>query len=56
MCITYKAKKISQIKVSKMCMTANVLHSSIYEQKQVDFCQSEASLVYSSEFQASQEY
>lgn len=39
-----------------MCMTANVLHSSIYEQKQVDFCQSEASLVYSSEFQASQEY
>lgn len=37
-------------------MTANVLHPSIYEQKQVDFCQSEASLVYSSEFQASQEY
>lgn len=39
-----------------MCMMANVLQPSIYEQKRVDFCQFEASLVDSSEFQASQEY
>lgn len=56
MYITYKAEKIAKYKYLKKGMMASAFHPSIYEQKQVHFCEFEASLVYNNEFQVSQGY